>query len=89
MTLMMKAVRTSEPSVYYNETTQRSTSEGSNLHTRLRENLKSHIDQKVVAVHGSPCAANPLILILMRLWKTFGKTYIASRTETDWRSEAY
>jgi len=39
---MMEAVRTSETSVYYNETTRRYIPEGSNLHTRRRENLKSH-----------------------------------------------
>jgi len=36
-------VRTSETSVYCNETTRRYISEGSNLHTRRRENLESHI----------------------------------------------
>jgi hypothetical protein len=39
---MMEAVRTSETSVYYNETTRRYIPEGSDLHTRCRENLKSH-----------------------------------------------
>jgi hypothetical protein len=40
--LMMEAVRTSETSVYYSEITRRNIPEGSNLHIRLRENLKSH-----------------------------------------------
>jgi hypothetical protein len=39
---MMEAVRTSETSVYSNETTRRNIPEASNLHTRRRENLKSH-----------------------------------------------
>jgi hypothetical protein len=39
--LMMEALRTSETSVYPNETTRRYMPEGSNLHTRRRENLKS------------------------------------------------
>jgi hypothetical protein len=39
--LMIEAVRTSETSVY-SETTWRYIPEGSNLHTRRRENLKSH-----------------------------------------------
>jgi hypothetical protein len=37
----MEAVRTSETSVYSNETTWRYVPEGSKLHTRRRENLKS------------------------------------------------
>jgi hypothetical protein len=40
---MMKAVRTSETSVNFNVTTQRYIPEDSKLHTRRRENLKSHI----------------------------------------------
>jgi hypothetical protein len=40
--LMMEAVRTSETSVY-SETTRRYIPEGSNLHTRRRENLKSRM----------------------------------------------
>jgi hypothetical protein len=39
----MMAVRTSETSVYSNETTRRYIPEGSKLHTRYRENLKYHI----------------------------------------------
>jgi hypothetical protein len=38
---MMEAVRTSETSVYSKETTRRYIPEGSKLHTRRRENLKS------------------------------------------------
>jgi hypothetical protein len=41
--LMMEAVRTSETSVYFNETTQHCIPEGCHLHTRRGENLKSHI----------------------------------------------
>jgi hypothetical protein len=40
--LLMEAVRISETSVYYNETARRYIPEGCNLHTRHRENLKSH-----------------------------------------------
>jgi hypothetical protein len=39
---MMEAVRTSETSVYSNETTWRYIPEGSHIHTRRRENLKAH-----------------------------------------------
>jgi hypothetical protein len=41
--LMMEAVRTTEMSVYSDETARRYIPEGSNLHTRRHENLKSHI----------------------------------------------
>jgi hypothetical protein len=41
---MMEAVRTSETSVYFNETPRRmKLPEGYNPHTRRRENLKSHM----------------------------------------------
>jgi hypothetical protein len=40
--LMMEAVRTSETSVYSSETTRHCIPEDSHLHTRRRENLKSH-----------------------------------------------
>jgi len=40
---MMEAVRNSETSVYSKETTWRYIPEDSNLHTRRRENLKSHM----------------------------------------------
>jgi len=40
--LMMEAVRTSETSVNFNVTTRRYIPEDSKLHTRRRENLKSH-----------------------------------------------
>jgi hypothetical protein len=39
--MMMEAVRNSETSVYFNETTRRYISEGSNFHTFRRKNLKS------------------------------------------------
>jgi hypothetical protein len=42
ITLMMETVRTSETSVYFNETTRRYIPEGSNLYTCRRENLKSY-----------------------------------------------
>jgi hypothetical protein len=40
--LMMEAVRTSETSVKFNLNTRRYIAEYSELHTRRRENLKSH-----------------------------------------------
>jgi hypothetical protein len=40
--LMMEAVRTSETSVCSNETTRRYMPEETELHSRRRENLKSH-----------------------------------------------
>jgi hypothetical protein len=40
--LMMEAVRTSETSVYFNENKWRHIPQGY-LHTRRRENLKSHV----------------------------------------------
>jgi hypothetical protein len=40
--LMMEAVSTTETSVYSNETTRRYIPEDFNIHTRSRENLKSH-----------------------------------------------
>jgi hypothetical protein len=39
---MMEAVRNSETSLHFNDTTRRSIPEGCHLHTRRRENLKSH-----------------------------------------------
>jgi hypothetical protein len=42
ITLMMEAARTSETSVNFYQTTQRYNPEDSLLHTRFRENLKSH-----------------------------------------------
>jgi hypothetical protein len=41
--LMMEAVRISETTVTFNVTTRRYIPEDSKLHTRRRENLKSHI----------------------------------------------
>jgi hypothetical protein len=40
--LMMEAVGTSETSANFYQTTQRNIPEDGNLHTRRRENLKSH-----------------------------------------------
>jgi hypothetical protein len=41
--LMMEAVLTSETSVFFNEITRRYIPESYHLHTRRRENIKSHI----------------------------------------------
>jgi hypothetical protein len=43
ITLVMKAVHTSETSVNFNVTTRRYIPEDSKLHTRRHENLKSHM----------------------------------------------
>jgi hypothetical protein len=43
ITLMMKAARTSETSVKFHQTTLRNNPQDSHLHTRRRENLKSHL----------------------------------------------
>jgi hypothetical protein len=40
---VMKAVRTSKASVHFNKNIQRYIPEGSNLHSRRRENLKPHV----------------------------------------------
>jgi hypothetical protein len=40
---MMEAVRTSETSLNFNETTRRYSPESCHLHTRRRKDLKSHI----------------------------------------------
>jgi hypothetical protein len=45
---MKKAVRISETLFYSNETTWRYIREGSNLHNRRRENLKSRIEISVI-----------------------------------------
>jgi hypothetical protein len=55
--LMMEAVRTSETSVY-SETTRRIISEGSNLHTRRRGSLKSHMCLSYYH-HGPIAAVSP------------------------------
>jgi hypothetical protein len=41
---MMEAARTSETSVYFNETTRLNIPEGSYIYTPLRKNLKSHMN---------------------------------------------
>jgi hypothetical protein len=47
LVLMMEAVRTSETLVNINLTTRQYIPEDSKLHTRCRENLKSHRDEAV------------------------------------------
>jgi hypothetical protein len=42
ITLVMEAADTSEPSVNFYQTTGRNNPEDSHLHSRRRENLKSH-----------------------------------------------
>jgi hypothetical protein len=54
------AVRISETSVNFNVTTRRYISEDSELHTRLRENLKSHMHLKRFSVDR---ASFPLLFI--------------------------
>jgi len=48
--LMMEAVRTSETSVNFNVTTRRYIPEDSKLHTRRRENLKSHTEPNLLTL---------------------------------------
>jgi uncharacterized protein YfbU (UPF0304 family) len=43
--MMVKAVHTSETSVYFKETIWHYIPEGYHLHTRRRENMKSHTQQ--------------------------------------------
>jgi hypothetical protein len=45
--LMMEALRTSESSFYFNETTRRHIPEGCHLHTRRCEILKSYLEDDV------------------------------------------
>jgi hypothetical protein len=40
--LMMEAVNTSEISLHFHQATRRNLPEGNHIHTRGRENLKSH-----------------------------------------------
>jgi hypothetical protein len=51
---MMKAVHTSETSVYFNETTLRCVPEGYHLHTCRLENMKSHVENAVFRNFGRP-----------------------------------
>jgi hypothetical protein len=53
--LMMVAASTSETSVNFYHTTRRYNPEGSHLHTRRRENLKSH-NIHIVSTHNSTAA---------------------------------
>jgi len=64
--LMMEAVRTSEMSVNFNMTTRRYIPEDNRLHTRRRENLKSH----TVIVYFK-CR----LLSIFNDWNNFHKTY--------------
>jgi hypothetical protein len=47
--LMMETVSTFETSVYFYETTRRNIPEDSLLHTRRRENLKSHLIREIIS----------------------------------------
>jgi hypothetical protein len=55
--MMMEAAHTSHTSVYFNDTTWRYVPEGSDLHTRRRENMKSH-PQCVFAIQARPVSSN-------------------------------
>jgi hypothetical protein len=48
--LVMKAVRTTETSVYFYDTTRRHISECCHLHTRCCEKLKFHLDTRAFGV---------------------------------------
>jgi hypothetical protein len=56
--LMMEAVRTSETSVNFDVTTRRYIPENSKLHTRRRENLKSHIFKDAVFSNSNYTVSN-------------------------------
>jgi hypothetical protein len=47
--LMMEAASTSETSVHFCQTKRRNSPEDNHLHTRRRENLKSHLVKKLLA----------------------------------------
>jgi hypothetical protein len=49
---MMEAVRTSETSVYFNETTERYIPDGCHLHTRRHDSLKYHDDKHPLSWKG-------------------------------------
>jgi hypothetical protein len=51
---MMEVVRTSETSVYFNETTRHSIPQGSHLQTRRRENHKSHVAYELMIRYVAP-----------------------------------
>jgi hypothetical protein len=56
--LMMEAARTSETSVNFYQTARRYNPEDSHLHTRLRENLKSHQVTNTFPNFGRPVPFN-------------------------------
>jgi hypothetical protein len=51
---MMEAASTAEMSVNFYQTTGRNNPEDSHIHTRHRENLKSHKEHSVVKEHTLP-----------------------------------
>jgi hypothetical protein len=69
---MLEALRTSETSVCSNETTRRYITESSNIHTRRRENLKSHF---VITVRRSACSNNLGIAELVFMKFDIGEFY--------------
>jgi hypothetical protein len=70
--LMMEAVRISETSINFNVTTRRYIPEDSKLHTRYRENLKSHVLQFLQKRDSDACTTDNL---------TFKELYITERVE--------
>jgi hypothetical protein len=56
ITMLMEAVHTSETSVYF-ETNWRYSPESCHLHTCLSENLKSHMTNYIIMIHGL-CSSN-------------------------------
>jgi hypothetical protein len=50
--LIMEVADTSETSVNFYRTTRRDNPEDSHLHTRRRENLKSHLESIFILEHG-------------------------------------
>jgi hypothetical protein len=77
---MMEAVSTSETSVYFNVTTRRYIPEESKLHTRRRENLKSH-----TAVDLHYFMYYTIYGLLARAWKQIMKAEV-DITDCNWTS---
>jgi hypothetical protein len=66
--LIMEAVSTSEASVNFYQTTRSNIPEDSNLHTRHRENLKSHLGSKPAGIRKDMSRVLDLLrLFLIRL----------------------
>jgi hypothetical protein len=76
--LLMEAIRTSETSIYSNENTRRYIPEGSNLHTRRRENLKSHTKCTVNCKVLGLCMLKENVFCgkMIKVWRTAFECYL-------------